>query len=591
MCGFAGEFTRGRAADIDTVWRMASTMEARGPDGAGAWAQGQVALGHRRLKIIDLSSTGAQPMTDPDLGLTIAFNGCIYNYRELRRELEAEGCRFFSASDTEVILKAHDRWGEMCVRRFKGMFAYAIHERESGRLVLARDRLGIKPLYVAEVGDALRFASTLPALLAGGRVDTSIDRVALHHFLSWHAVVPAPNTILVGVRKVEPATVMIVDADGDRRSERYWEPAYARRPEFAGMSDDDWAVAVRDALRAAVMRRMVADVPVGVLLSGGLDSSLIVGLLAEAGQQGLATFSVGFDDVGDRVGDEFQYSDLVAAEFATEHSRMHIETDRMLDALPAAIAAMSEPMVSHDAVAFYLLSQAVAGSHKVVQSGQGADEVFAGYSWHQALADAAGDGADAYAAAFFDRPHDEMERTLEPEFLVGHDVSREFVTRHFARPDAEQPLDRALRLDTEIMLVDDPVKRVDNMTMAWGLEARTPFLDHEVVELAAACPARLKLAHGGKGVLKDAARTIVPDAVIDRPKGYFPVPALSRMQGPVLELAREVLDGPRGWARGIFRRDHVRRLLAAPEEHLTTLEGSKLWQVALLELWLQARGI
>jgi asparagine synthase (glutamine-hydrolysing) len=263
----------------------------------------------------------------------------------------------------------------------------------------------------------------------------------------------------------------------------------------------------------------------------------------------------------------------------------------MLPALDRAIKAMSEPMVSHDAVAFYLLSEEVAKSYKVVQCGQGADEIFAGYSWYPPLRDADGTGADAYQEAFFDRRHDEMSRTLEPELLLDADPSRAFLDRHFTAPGADDPVDRALRLDTEIMLVDDPVKRVDNMTMAWGLEARTPFLDHELVELAAACPPELKLTGGGKGVLKAAGRSLVPDAVIDRPKGYFPVPALSTLEGDTLALIRETMDAPSARDRGLFRRDHLDRLFAAPNEHLTTLEGSKLWQLALLELWLTRHGI
>ncbi|MDX6719991.1 MAG: hypothetical protein QOJ63_2245 [Solirubrobacteraceae bacterium] len=570
---------------------MAATMGDRGPDGAGAWSAGLVALAHRRLKVIDPSSAGDQPMVDEQHGLTIVFNGCIYNHHELRGELAREGHRFSSTSDTEVILKAYAQWGQRCVERFAGMFAFALYEHDSGRLVLARDRLGIKPLYLCETPDTLRFASTLPALLAGGGVDTELDPVALHHYLSWHSVVPAPRTILKGVRKLPPATVMIVEADGRRSSETYWRVDFRRGPEYADWDGDDWSQAVLAALRTAVRRRMVADVPVGVLLSGGLDSSLIVALLAGDGQRGLATFSVGFDAVGDREGDEFRYSDAIAEEFETEHRRIHVATDRMLPALDGAIGAMSEPMVSHDAVAFYLLSQEVSRTHKVVQSGQGADEVFAGYSWYPPLADAEGSGADAYHAAFFDRSHAEIAQTLQAPYVLDQDPSRAFLDQHFEQRGADEPLDRALRLDTQIMLVDDPVKRVDNMTMASGLELRTPFLDHELVELAAACPPELKLASGGKGVLKAAARGVVPDVVIDRPKGYFPVPALSRLEGATLALIREAFDAPVARARGLFRPNHVERLLAAPNDHLTTLDASKLWQLALLELWLRHHGI
>ena len=591
MCGFAGELSTDGSADPGAVERMAATMGDRGPDGRGSWSQDGVALAHRRLKIIDLTSAGDQPMTDPQLGLTVVFNGCIYNHRELRAELEPAGHRFFSHSDTEVILKAYAEWGRDCVTHFKGMFAFAICEHASGWLLLARDRLGVKPLYLAETPGALRFASTLPALLAGGGVDTALDPVALHHYLSWHAVVPPPRTILRGVQKLTPATTMLIDADGRRDQQTYWRADFTRQDAYAGWTDEDWADATLEATRTAVTRRMVADVPVGVLLSGGLDSSLIVALLATEGQDRLATFSIGFDDVGTREGNEFRYSDVIAREFDTDHHRIHVDTSRMLPALDGAVAAMSEPMVSHDAVAFYLLSQEVSRSYKVVQSGQGADEVFAGYSWYPPLQDAPGSGADAYRAAFFDRPHEEMAQTLADAYLAGDDVSRAFLDRHFAAPGADAPVDRGLRLDTEVMLVDDPVKRVDNMTMAWGLEARTPFLDHELVELAAACPPERKLASGGKGVLKDAARRVLPAVVIDRPKGYFPVPALSTLEGATLELVRDTMHSDAARARGLFRSEHVERLLAAPNEHLTTLEGSKLWQLALLELWLARHGI
>jgi asparagine synthase (glutamine-hydrolysing) len=338
---------------------------------------------------------------------------------------------------------------------------------------------------------------------------------------------------------------------------------------------------------------MVADVPVGVLLSGGLDSSLIVAMLADQGQRGLATFSIGFPDVAGREGNEFRYSDLMAREFATEHERIEATREDLLGALPRAIAAMSEPMISHDAVAFFMLSEVVARTRKVVQSGQGADEVFAGYSWYRPLAQedsGAGTGVDDYRREFFDRDHDGVLGLAAPGTVASEDVSRMFAEEWFAREGADSPVDRALRIDTEIMLVDDPVKRVDNMTMAHGLEARVPFLDHDLVELAAACPPELKLAEGGKGVLKRLARGLVPDAVIDREKGYFPVPALTHLEAPVVELVGDALRSDAARDRGLFRTDVVDAMLADPNAARTNLDGSTLWQVGLLELWLQQHG-
>jgi asparagine synthase (glutamine-hydrolysing) len=572
---------------------MAAAMSPRGPDAAGVWSQGRVALGHRRLKIIDLSEAGAQPMVDSELGLAVCWNGCIYNYEDLRRELSGHGYRFFSHSDTEVLLKGYHHWGDRFVDHLKGMFAFAIVERDSGRVLIGRDRLGIKPLYLTEDSTRIRFASSLPALLAGGGVDTRIDPVALHDYLSFHSVVPPARTILRGVTKVPPASLVAIEPDGRRTTTTYWEPDFTRREGWANWSKRDWEDAVLASLRLAVERRLVADVPVGCLLSGGVDSSLIVGLLAEAGQHGLATFSIGFESVGGVKGDEFKYSDIIAEHFATNHHQIRIGTERMLPALDGAIGAMSEPMVSHDCVAFYLLSQEVAKHVKVVQSGQGADEVFAGYHWYPPMADATSleDSVASYRTAFFDRDSTGVGALVTPAYLADGDPSGQFVTEHFARAGAATGVDRALRLDTTVMLVDDPVKRVDNMTMAWGLEGRVPFLDHELVELAATCPPELKTAHQGKGVLKEAARRVIPADVIDRPKGYFPVPALTHLEGPYLDLVRDALYAPAAKERGLFRPEAVDRLLADPNGRLTPLRGNELWQIALLELWLQRHGI
>ncbi|ABC22789.1 N-acetylglutaminylglutamine amidotransferase [Rhodospirillum rubrum] len=591
MCGVCGEIRfDGQFAGTTAVDRMTAKLAPRGPDDGGILVHGPVALGHRRLSIIDLSPKAAQPMVDSDLGLSIVFNGCIYNYPALRSELEALGYRFFSGGDTEVILKAYHAWGTACVKRFNGMFAFAIHERDSGKVVLARDRFGIKPLYLAEVDGGLLFASSLPALLATGRVDKAIDPLALRFYISFHAVVPAPRTILKGVRKLPPATLRVVSADGSSFDEVYWRLDFRALPGEDGRSAKDWEDGLFEAVRAAVARRIIADVPVGVLLSGGLDSSLIVGLLAEAGQRDVETFSIGFEEANGEKGDEFFYSDLIAERYATRHHKIFIPEADMIAALPGAIAAMSEPMVSYDNVAFYLLAREVSKRVKVVLSGQGADEIFGGYHWYRPLVGSTDPVAD-YAAHFFDRTPERLARHLSPAWLGTTDEARAFVAAHFAEDGAPDPVDKALRLDSTVMLVEDPVKRVDNMTMAFGLEARVPFLDHQLAEFAGRIPSSLKLAQNGKGILKEVARRVVPAAVIDREKGYFPVPGLKYIEGSRLDYVRDGLSSRAARQRGLFREDYLASLYENPRDAITPLRGSELWQVGLLELWLQEHGI
>lgn len=563
-------------------------MAPRGPDAWGFHSQGPVALGHRRLKIMDLSDGSAQPMVEPDLGLAISFNGAIYNFPELREELQALGYHFRSSGDTEVLAKAWHAWGKDMLPRLNGMFALAIWEPGSQRLFLARDRLGIKPLYLSCTGERLRFASGLPALLKGGDIDGSLDPEALNHYLSFHAVVPAPRTLVKGIEKLPPATWLMVDAQGNRDQATWWSLAYGHDADEAGLELADWRDRLLASLREAVSIRQRAARDVGVLLSGGVDSSLLVGLLAEAGVKDLLTFSIGFQDAGGERGDEFEYSDLIARHYGTRHHQLRIGEHEIIEQLPAAFRAMSEPMVSHDCIAFYLLSREVSRHCKVVQSGQGADELFGGYHWYPPLVDSR-DPFATYRNAFFDRSHAEYRDTVMPAWQTG-DLAGEFVREHFARPGADDPVDKALRLDSTVMLVDDPVKRVDNMTMAWGLEARVPFLDYRVAELSARIPSRFKLGDGGKQVLKEVARQVIPHTVIDRPKGYFPVPGLKHLQGRTRDWVRELLlEG--GNDRGLFNRASLERLLAHPEEDLTPLRGSRLWQLAALNLWLNEQGI
>lgn len=591
MCGLCGEITfDGSPAAVEAMNAMTGSMVPRGPDGSGIVSRGPFAFGHRRLKIIDLSERGQQPMVDSELGLTLVFNGCIYNHKDLRAELEGKGYRFFSTSDTEVVLKAWHAWGPEAPKRFNGMFAFVIYERDTGRVAMGRDRLGIKPLYYTLNDKHLRFASTLPALVAAGDVDTALDPVGLAHYMTFHAVVPPPHTILRGVRKLPAATLRLIEPDGRFKDTQYWDLRFERSAEDLAISHAEWKDRVGAELRRAVDRRMIADVPVGVLLSGGVDSSLIVGLLAEAGQQHLKTFSIGFEAAHGEAGDEFKYSDVIAKHFGTDHTKIMIPTEHMLESLPDTIGAMSEPMVSYDNVGFYLLSREVARHVKVVQSGQGADEVFAGYHWYPKLA-SSNDVLSDYMALFFDRGREKLASHLNEDWMAEEDDPARMVEAHLMKDGAETPLDRVLRIDTTVMLVDDPVKRVDNMTMAWGLEARVPFLDHELVELAARVPPEMKLKDEGKGVLKDVARDVIPSAVIDRPKGYFPVPALKYIDGPVLDMTRDALSSQAASDRGLFRSEYLDSLFADPKAHITPLRGSELWQCALLELWLQSHNL
>ncbi|MDR6229911.1 asparagine synthase (glutamine-hydrolyzing) [Pseudomonas sp. SORGH_AS199] len=590
MCGIAGElrFDQQPAA-ISVVERITHRLEQRGPDAWGFHSQGPVALGHRRLKIMDLAEASGQPMIEPELGLSMVFNGAIYNYPELRTELEAKGYSFYSGGDTEILLKAYHAWGKDMLPKLNGMFAFAIWERDSGRLFIARDRLGIKPLYLSFTDRRLRFASSLPALLEAGDIDTRIDPVALNHYLNFHAVVPAPRTILQGVQKLPPATWMTVDASGQQHQETWWNLDYGPREDERRYTLDDWAERVLHGLKDAVAIRQRAAREVGVLLSGGVDSSLLVGLLHDSGVKDLLTFSIGFEDAGGERGDEFQYSDLIANHYGTRHHQMRIAEDEIIQQLPRAFSAMSEPMVSHDCIAFYLLSREVSKHCKVVQSGQGADELFAGYHWYPQVHGAA-DPFAAYRAAFFDRDYAQYAATVQAGVRLEEDAAEAFVRQHFAKPGASAGVDKALRLDSTVMLVDDPVKRVDNMTMAWGLEARVPFLDYRLAELSARIPAEFKLGDGGKQVLKAAARKVIPQEVIDRPKGYFPVPGLKHLEGNTLTWVRELLLDP-SQDRGLFDTAEIDRLLTNPADRITPLRGSKLWQLAALNLWMSEHGL
>ena len=585
MCGICGQLRfDGDTPSSESLDNMMNKLARRGPDSNGKWLEGTIGFGHQRLSIIDLSSSGSQPMIDSLLKLTLVFNGTIYNYKQLRSRLIGKGYSFFSSSDTEVIIKAYHYWGEDCVNHLDGMFAFAIWDNPSKKLFIARDRMGIKPLYYNLTNKAFTFASNSQALLTQD-LDKSVNPIALQQQLSLHGVVPAPNTIINGIKKLKPGTYIVLSEKGDIKEQTYWHPS-ATRPE-GNVSEEDYIARTHELLTAAVTKRMAAsDVPIGVLLSGGLDSSLVVALLKEAGHRDIRTFSIGFEDIDDESGSEFEFSDQVVSKFKTDHKKYLLSNQEVLPRLSEAVMNMSEPMVGQDAIAFYLLSEQVSKHTKVVLSGQGADEAFAGYFWYPRMAKEHGDEIERFSKHYVDRPHDEYLQTVMPIYQ-GENHTHKWLSKEFLKPGADSFIDKVFRTDMTRLIVDDPVKRVDNMTMAWGLEARVPFMDTELVEWALKIPPSLKMREEGKYPLKKIARELLPSSVIDRKKGYFPMPALKYIQGDFLEFMSDILLSSSCRNRGIFDQKYINKVINSPRDYMTSLNGSRLWHLALLEFWMQ----
>ncbi len=585
MCGICGQFRfDSENVSSKSLTSMMSKLARRGPDSSGKWLEGKIGFGHQRLSIIDLSSHGNQPMVDDLLKLTLVFNGTIYNYKSLRSELIGKGYSFFSHSDTEVIIKAYHYWGEDCVKYLDGMFAFCVWDQSNQKLFIARDRMGIKPLYYNLSNKAFTFASNSQALLTQ-ELDKSVNPLALQQQLSLHGVVPAPNTIINGIQKVKPATAITINTKGLLKEKTYWHPS-ANRSE-RNLSDNEYVEKAHELLTAAVTKRMdAADVPIGVLLSGGLDSSLLVALLKEAGHEDIRTFSIGFEDIDNEAGSEFEYSDQIVSKFKTQHQKYVVSNAEVLPRLSEAVMNMAEPMVGQDAVAFYLLSEQVSKHIKVVLSGQGADEAFAGYFWYPRMATEKGDEIERFSKHYVDRPHEEYLQAVMPTYQ-GDNHTSNWLNKEFAKTGADSFIDKVFRTDITKLIVDDPVKRVDNMTMAWGLEARVPFLDTELVEWALKMPAKLKMKEEGKYPLKKIARELLPSSVIDRKKGYFPMPALKHVQGDFLEFMSDILTSSACLNRGVFDQYYVNKVINSPRDYMTALNGSRLWHLALFEFWMQ----
>jgi len=585
MCGICGQFRfDGENVSPKSLTSMMSKLARRGPDSNGKWLESNIGFGHQRLSIIDLSSHGNQPMVDDLLKLTLVFNGTIYNYKSLRSQLIGKGYSFSSHSDTEVIIKAYHYWGEDCVKYFDGMFAFCMWDKSNQKLFIARDRIGIKPLYYNLSNKAFTFASNSQALLTQ-ELDKSVNPIALQQQLSLHGVVPAPNTVINGIQKVKPATVITINTKGLLKEKTYWYPS-ANRSE-RNLSDEDYIEKAHELLTKAVTKRMAAaDVPIGVLLSGGLDSSLLVALLKETSHEDIRTFSIGFEDIDNEAGSEFEYSDQIVSKFKTQHQKYVVSNAEVLPRLSEAVMNMAEPMVAQDAVAFYLLSEQVSKQVKVVLSGQGADEAFAGYFWYPRMATEKGNEIERFSKHYVDRPHEEYLQAVMQNYQ-GVNHTSNWLNKEFAKTGVDSFIDKVFRIDITKLIVDDPVKRVDNMTMAWGLEARVPFLDTELVEWALKMPANLKMKQDGKYPLKKIARKLLPSSVIDRKKGYFPMPALKYIQGDFLEFMSDILTSSACLNRGVFNQNYVNKVINSPRDYMTALNGSRLWHLALFEFWMQ----
>lgn len=621
MCGIAGQVQlAGGVPDRGTLEAMCSAIEHRGPDSRGIHLAEGVGLGIQRLRVIDLV-TGDQPLFNEDGSVAVVLNGEIYNFRELRAELEGRGHRFATRSDTEVIVHLYEEEGPSCVRRLIGMFALAIWDARRRRLVLARDRAGKKPLFYALRGERLSFASELEALVQDPAVSRELDPVALDAYLALRYI-PSPLSAYRAVRKLPPATVATF-SDSGFAQERYWSLDFAHK-----RTEDDAELVerVREGLRVAVRRRMIADVPLGAFLSGGVDSAAVVAAMAEASPEPVKTFSIGFEDP--RL-DERELARLTARHFATDHHELVVEPDAV-EIIPRILRHYGEPFADATAIPTFYLAELARRHVTVALNGDGGDETFAGYTRYVAnLAAARLDrlprslrrvasrlGAKIPPSGRIDSPASRLRRlshtlpmgpderyaaymttlqglqrdrvyTSEFRERVGESAVGEVLAEPWGDGCAEHVLDRMLAVDSRTYLPDDLLTKVDIATMAVSLEGRSPLLDHELMELAAALPTHLKISRGEKKVaLRRALRGWVPDPILDAPKRGFQPPLASWFRGDLREMARDVLLDEGARRRGYFQPGEVSRIL---DEHATGRadNSQSIWTLLIFELWHQ----
>lgn len=600
---------------------MSECLRHRGPDDHGVYVNGHVGLAHRRLSVLDLTPAGRQPMSNEDGKVWIIFNGEIYNFRELRNGLQSRHV-FRSRTDTEVIVHLYEEYGLQCLSMLRGMFAFAIWDEPAQRLVLARDRLGKKPLYYWVKDQSLAFASELKALLVDGPTP-DLDPVALHHYLTFQYV-PTPMTIFQEVRKLRPGHVLVYE-NGKVSESAYWSLHYHEK--LARGSDAEYQEEFRSLLKESVRLRLASDVPLGAFLSGGLDSSSVVALMSQEMTQPVKTFSIGFKD---KTFNELPYAREVAERFRTDHHEFVVDPSAV-EIMPTLVRVYDEPYGDSSAIPTYYISQLSREFVTVILNGDGGDELLGGYPRYQfgalhslvmwalefnqgmnvatdrvtrwltrMLPESRGIEATRSRFARLVQPLTQQyldrvsyfttaqkEWLYTPEFseTVRNNSSCDLMARWFDDTQAMTQLDRLLSVDTRSYLPDDLLAKVDRATMAHGLEARSPLLDHKLVEFAAALPVEQKVRRGEtKYVLRAAMRGTLPDRILQREKKGFAVPIARWFREDCRELLRENLLSARAMARGYFRPERIRRLIEEHEQ-MKANHGARLYALLMLELW------
>lgn len=630
MCGIAGIVdSKGRFLPLQPLEAMSLALQHRGPDGDGIYrfplggptakpGQSAVGLVHRRLSIIDLEG-GHQPMANEDGTVWVVFNGEIYNFRELRTELEARGHRFQTRSDTEVLVHGYEEYGESLVEKLRGMFAFALWDQRRERLLLARDRPGKKPLLYAIVDGLLVFASEFRALLASGMVPREVDWEAIRQYLAWLCI-PAPLTAFREVKKLPPAHYLVFQ-EGKVKIVRYWKLDYT--PKWT-LSEAETEERLMEHLNEAVRVRLESDVPLGVFLSGGIDSSAVVGLLSQQTKDPIRTFSIGFDET---TYNELPYARKVAARFDTVHQELVVKP-RAIEVLPILVDRFGEPFADSSAIPSYYLAQMARQHITVALNGDGGDEVFAGYKRHlgMVLADKIQrwlhpGGVAALRYLFRGLPawagrHSwwgSLQRFIEASHLPSHEryqrwvgyfsdaLQRELwnttslpkdgepasalVEPLFAEGSGLDPLDAMLQVETMFYLPNDLLVKMDIMTMAHGLEARSPFLDHRLMEFVARLPASMKLKNFKlKGFFKQTLDGLLESDILKRPKQGFAVPLALWFRGELKEFLSDHLLGVSSVSSEIFQRSVIERLV---DDHLQSRRdySHHLWILLMFELW------